>query len=88
MRRPPRLPHRCGVALRMLCLVLAGGAAAGCAPKPFLSSGGANSATVGYAGGDLAAATAVAKNHCARYERVPRFLYAGANFANFACENR
>jgi hypothetical protein len=79
------LRHCSGAAMRLLCLILAGGAAAGCATKPYLSNGDANSAEVGY-GGDLAAATAVAKDHCARYERVPRFLDAEDNIAYFDCE--
>ncbi|MGH7032009.1 MAG: hypothetical protein ACREE9_11770 [Stellaceae bacterium] len=67
----------------MLCLIAAG-AAAGCAGKPFLSSGDANSAAVGYIG-NLGAATAVAREHCARYERVPRYLSSQQNIAYFAC---
>jgi hypothetical protein len=69
----------------MLCLVVAG-AAAGCAEQPYLSGGDANSAAVGYSG-NLAAAAGVAKEHCARYERVPRFLDAEENTAYFACEH-
>ncbi len=69
-----------------LCLIVAG-ATLGCAEKPFLSSGDASSAAVGYSG-DLVAATAVARQHCARYERVPRFLDAEENIAYFACEKR
>lgn len=72
-------------AIGLLGLVMAG-AMAGCAEKPFLSSGDANSAAVGYSS-DLAAATAVAREHCARYERVPRYLSSQQNIAYFACEN-
>jgi hypothetical protein len=50
-----------------------------------LSAGTANSAEVGYSG-DLAAATEVAKEHCARYERVPRYLDSSNDIAFFACE--
>jgi hypothetical protein len=59
----------------------------GCAGKPFLSAGNANSAEVGY-GGDLAAATEVAREHCARYEKVPRYLDSSDNIAFFACERQ
>ncbi len=62
------------------------GAVTSCAGKPFLSSGDANSAAVGYIG-DLGAATAVAREHCARYERVPRYLYSQQDIAYFACEH-
>lgn len=70
----------------MLFVILTGGAMAGCAGKPYLASGDANSAAVGYGGNDPAVATAVAKDACARYERVPRFLNAQENVAYFACE--
>lgn len=73
--------------LALLALLLLGAAAAsGCAEKPFLSEGDANSAQVGFSR-DLVAATEVAKQHCASYEKVPRFLDASANIAYFACEN-
>ena len=39
-----------------------GGATVGCAGKPYLTSGDANSAAVGYSGDDPAVATAVAKD--------------------------
>jgi hypothetical protein len=70
----------------MLFVILAGGAAIGCAGKPYLASGDSNSAAVGYGGNDPAVATAVARDACARYERVPRFLNAQENIAYFACE--
>jgi hypothetical protein len=86
-RARSRLRQCPGPAIAMLCVILAGGAAAGCAGKPYLSSGDANSAAVGYSGNDPAVATAVAKDACARYERVPRFLNAQENVAYFACEH-
>ena len=69
----------------LLSLVVIAAIAAGCAGKPFLSAGNANSAEVGYST-DLAAATEVAKDHCARYEKVPRYLDSSDNIAFFACE--
>ena len=83
----PRRP-RAGGAARLFCLIVAGGVAAGCTTKPFLSSGDANSATVGFAGGNLAAATAVANDHCARYERVARLLEIQEDMAYFQCHRR
>jgi hypothetical protein len=62
-------------------------AALGCActgPKPFLLLGNASSAQVGYSG-DIEGATLVARQHCAQYERVPRFLDAQENVAFFDC---
>lgn len=53
-------------------------------PKPFLLQGDASSAQVGYSG-DIDAATPVARQHCAQYERVPRFLEAEENVAFFDC---
>jgi hypothetical protein len=71
----------------LLLMLLIGGTNCGCAEKPFLSAGDANSAEVGYSR-DLAAATEVAKEHCARYEKVPRYLESSENIAYFACEHR
>jgi hypothetical protein len=76
---------RAGGAVRLSCLIVAGAAATGCTTKPFLSSGDANSAAVGFAGGNLAAATAVAEDHCARYERVARLLETQEDVAYFEC---
>ena len=74
-------------AIGILCAILVAAAAAGCAGQPYLSSGDADSAAVGYSGNDPAVATPVAKDACARYERVPRFLNAQENVAYFACEH-
>jgi hypothetical protein len=71
----------------LLSLLLIGGTLCGCTERPFLSAGDANSAEVGYSR-DLAAATEVAKEHCARYEKVPRYLDSSENIAYFACEHR
>jgi hypothetical protein len=85
MRSRSLLRRPSGAAIGLLCLILAGGGAAGCAGKPSLIAGDANSAEVRY-GSDLAATTAVAKDACARYEKVPRFLAAQDNVAYFHCE--
>ena len=70
---------------RIFFLVLAGSLSVACTgPKPFLMQGDASSAQVGYAG-DIEGATLVAKQHCARYERVPKFLEAQENIAFFDC---
>jgi len=66
-------------------VILLGVLAPGCAgPKPFLLQGDAGSAQVGYSG-TIDDATAVARKHCAQYERVPRFVEAGENVAFFDC---
>jgi hypothetical protein len=67
-----------------LCVVFAGGITFACAAKPFLFEGNANSAQVMY-GGDVAAATAVAKRHCAQFERVPQFREISEDIAYFDC---
>jgi hypothetical protein len=64
-----------------MLLGLLGGA---CAPKPFVLEGNANYAGVAY-GGDIASATAVAKRHCAPFERVPRFREIQEDVAYFDC---
>jgi hypothetical protein len=71
--------------LAWLIAALALEAAAACAEKPYLSAGDAKSAEVGYTR-DLAAATEVAREHCARYEKVPRYLDSSENIAYFACQ--
>jgi hypothetical protein len=64
---------------------LVGSLGAACAgPKPFLLQGDASSAQVGYSG-DVERAALVAKQHCAQFERVPRFLEAEENVAFFDC---
>jgi hypothetical protein len=68
-------------------LLIAAGAAGGCATKPYLSDGDANSAEVGFTG-NPASATELAREHCARYEKGARFLDASENIAYFACEPR
>ena len=73
-----------GIALAA-SLAAAGALLAACAPAPLLLHGDANSAKVAYTTGDLPKATAVAARHCARYERVPRFLMADMDTAYFAC---
>ena len=74
-----------GAMLRLAALLAVAWAAAGCAEKPFLSAGNATSAEVGFSR-DLAGATAVAQEHCARYEKVARYLDNSENIAYFACE--
>ena len=70
---------------RILTILLAGSIGLSCSgPKPFLLQGNANSAQVGFSG-DVGAAVPVARQHCAQYERVPRFLEAEENIAFFDC---
>ena len=70
---------------RLLALILCGGLSAGCGgPKPFLLSGDAKRAEVGYAA-DPATTLPLAKAHCAAYERVPRLLQAQENIAYYEC---
>jgi len=65
--------------------LLFGALVSGCTgSKPFLLQGDANSAQVGYSG-EIEGATPVARQHCAQYERVPRFLEAQENVAFFDC---
>ena len=70
-------------------LTLGAGAAganlSGCTgPHPFARAGDANSVEVVYSG-DVASALPVARQHCARYGRVPRPVNAGADVAVFDC---
>ena len=76
--------NRASARLLLLTLAFAGLGSACTGPKPFLLQGDANSAQVGYSS-DIDAATPVARQHCAQYERVPRFLEAQENVAFFDC---
>ncbi|MBV8120566.1 MAG: hypothetical protein JO081_11600 [Alphaproteobacteria bacterium] len=78
---------RCSLLIVRLSLIAPGCLLDSCAGQPFLSAGTPDSAEVGYSG-DLAAATEVAKEHCARYEKVPRYLDSAEDIAFFACEKR
>jgi hypothetical protein len=73
-----------GAAARRLFVILVGGVGLSCAGKPFLLEGDANYAGVAYAG-DVESASAVAKRHCAPFERVPRFREIQENIAYFDC---
>jgi hypothetical protein len=68
--------------IAVVALVLAtsavGTALSGCSGQhPFIRDGDANSVEITYPGGDAASALPLARQHCARYERVPRFVNAG-----------
>jgi len=71
-------------AARWLFIILVGGLGLGCAGKAYLLDGAANYARVAY-GGDMESATAVAKRHCAPFERVPRFREFQEDSAYFDC---
>ena len=71
-------------ARRWLSIALVGGLGLACAVKPFVLEGDANYAGVAYAG-DMESATAVAKRHCAPFERVPRFREIQESVAYFDC---
>jgi hypothetical protein len=69
---------------QIVVLILAGTGIACEGPKPFLVQGNASSAQVGYAG-NIESASLVAKQHCAQYERIPKFLEAQEDIAFFDC---
>lgn len=54
------------------------------APRAVLLEGDQTSAKVGFSG-DLDAATAIARRHCAGYERIARFVDATTDTAYFDC---
>jgi hypothetical protein len=72
------------IARRWLFIALVGGLGLACAAKPFVLEGDANYAAVAYAG-DMESATAVARRHCAPFERVPRFREIQGDAAYFDC---
>jgi hypothetical protein len=72
------------MAWRWLLIVLVSGLELACAGRAFLLDGDANYARVAY-GGDMESATAVARRHCAPFERVPRFVEIQGDAAYFDC---
>jgi hypothetical protein len=72
------------MARRWLFIVLVGGLGLACPGKPFVLEGDANRVGVAY-GGDMESATAVAKRHCAPFERVPQFRELQEDVAYFDC---
>ena len=81
----PTLPHQGGGLSSALCALIFLLAGAGCTPQVHLMHGDAKSAQVEYDGNDLAAATVVAKAHCARFEKVPHYLETALNIAWYDC---
>jgi hypothetical protein len=80
-----RLPIEADRTARLFAVALLGGVAAGCtASHPVVIHGDADSVAVSYVN-DLAGAAAVARLHCARYERVPRLDQTQPNVAYFDC---
>jgi hypothetical protein len=71
-------------AARWLFITFVSGSSVACAGKAFLLDGDANYAGIAY-GGDMESATAVAKQHCAPFERVPRFREIQEDVAYFDC---
>jgi hypothetical protein len=71
--------------IRLFAVILCGGLIAACnGPKPFLLSGDAKGAEIGFAS-DPTTTLPLAKVHCAAYERVPRLLQAQQNIAYYQC---
>jgi len=71
-----------------LAVGAAGAVLAGCnAPHPNIRDGDMNSVEVSY-GGDVASALPLARQHCAKYDRVPRLSDPGLDVAIFDCVHR
>jgi hypothetical protein len=78
-------PMTRSIAAVVLATSAAGAVLFGCnGPNPFILKGDANSVEISY-GGDPASALPVARDHCARYERVPRLVNAGVDLAIYDC---
>ena len=70
----------CGVAAALLA-----GLPSACLPtRTYVRQGDANSVEISYTG-DLVAATRVARDHCASYERVAKLVDRGEDTALFDC---
>lgn len=60
----------------------------GCiSPHPYIREGDANRVEVSYYG-DVATTLPLAKEHCARFERVPRLSDPGVDIALYDCVRR
>ena len=70
---------------RVIWRIVMAAVCAACTTQPRLMHGDAKGAQVEYDGNDLAAATVIAKAHCARFERVPRYLETALDIAWFDC---
>ena len=75
------------LAVLRLLLVAAVMLAGGCEPHASIDKGDARGAAVMYSG-DIEAATAVARRHCAGYERQPRLVGTAIGTAYFECVPR
>jgi hypothetical protein len=56
-------------------------------PRAFLKQGDATSAEIANSG-DTEGALRIARQHCARFERVPQLVETGPDVAYFACVGR
>jgi hypothetical protein len=56
-------------------------------PRAFLKQGDATSAEVAHSG-DTEGALRIARQHCARFERVPQLVDTGPDVAYFECVRR
>jgi hypothetical protein len=76
-------------AARLLGLTVVGTVLGGClTSQPILQNGDANSAEVGYTGGDVTSTLPIASRHCASYERVARLVDSTPWLAYYACDRR
>jgi hypothetical protein len=78
-------PRFVAAAVRLVAAAGIAGLAEACTPThAYLRQGDAHSAEVSYAG-DLERATRVAREHCGRFERVPKLVDTGPEVAYFDC---
>ncbi|HZT87819.1 MAG TPA: hypothetical protein VFA12_07605 [Stellaceae bacterium] len=75
-------PYRSAVAAAVAALAVACQTA-----HPLLKAGDATYAEIDYVG-DIGPATALARAHCARYERVARLIDQEPEFARYQCVKR
>jgi hypothetical protein len=82
------LPMPISTAATVRALLFAAAAMlAGCSGHAFLDQGDANAVVIGYSG-DLDSATALARRHCAQYERVAHLVTTSIGQAYFECTAR
>ena len=79
--------YRSTAAALMLAAAAVGAVLSGCTAHPVIRSGDANSVEVSYAG-SVAGALPLARQHCAQFERIPRFVEADEDLTVFECVRR
>jgi hypothetical protein len=85
MPSEPTIERVAAAAVFLAVLSIAGAGLSGCTgPSAFIRDGGPDTVDISYRG-DVANAMALARRHCAQFERVPQLVRAEHGLAVFEC---